>query len=345
MRARPGAGRDGPRGDVSAAGQCTPAPDYDAAVPDLNDLPLPVLYERLTGGGLARRLFELARDEDVGAAGDVTSRATVPEEARGNAAIVARAAGVVCGMAAAPGLLEAFGVTARIEHAVPDGARVERGDRIGVLSGRKRDILMVERALVNLIGRLSGVATRAATFVDALGTGVRARLYDTRKSTPGLRVLEKYAVRCGGAMCHRLGLSDAVLIKDNHLVGVSLSDLPAFISSASRRARTEAAEHGTTLGFVEVEADSLRQLERLLTVEPGLVDVVLLDNMSPHELRQAVALRDGAGSPVLLEASGGVRLESVRLIAETGVDRISAGTLTHGAAWLDVALDMIESPA
>ncbi len=308
---------------------------------DLNDLAPPVLYERLSRGGLVRRLLELARDEDLGPGGDVSSVATVPESATGEAALVARGAGVAAGLVVIPELLEVFGVRLDAAGLLRDGERVTKGSRLGVLRGRKRDILLAERTMVNIVGRLSGVATRTATFVDALGTGVRARLYDTRKSTPGLRVLEKYAVRCGGGMCHRLGLWDAVLIKDNHLAGVALGDLPGFVAASARRARQAAAEHGVALQFIEVEVDSLRQLERVLTIEPGLVDVVLLDNMSANDLRQAVSMRDGTGSPVLLEASGGVRLESVRLIAETGVDRISVGSLTHGATWLDIALDMI----
>lgn len=308
---------------------------------DLNDLAPPAFYERLSRGGLVRRLLELARDEDLGPGGDISSVATVPESAAGEAVLVSRGAGVAAGLAVVPELLEAFGVRLDLTGFLSDGERVTKGSRLGVVRGRKRDILLVERTMVNIIGRLSGVATRTATFVDALGTGVRARLYDTRKSTPGLRVLEKYAVRCGGGMCHRLGLWDAVLIKDNHLAGVALGDLPGFVAASARRARQAAADHGVALQFIEVEVDSLRQLERVLTVEPGLVDVVLLDNMSANDLRQAVTMRDGAGSPVLLEASGGVRLESVRLIAETGVDRISVGSLTHGATWLDIALDMI----
>ncbi len=308
---------------------------------DLNDLPLPALYERLSRGGLVRKLLELAREEDLGPAGDLTSTATVPEGAKGEAALVARSPGVVAGLAVLPELLAVFGAGLQTGDLLNDGDRVTRGARLGVLRGRKRDILLVERTLVNLVGRLSGVATRSAMFVDALGTGVRARLYDTRKSTPGMRVLEKYAVRCGGAMCHRLGLSDAVLIKDNHLAGVALGDLTGFVTASARRARQAAAEHAIGLSFVEVEVDSLRQLERVLSVEPGLIDVVLLDNMSPNDLRLAVSMRDAAGSPVQLEASGGVRLESVRLIAETGVDRISVGSLTHGATWLDIALDMV----
>ncbi len=308
---------------------------------DLNDLAPPALYERLSRGGLVRRLLELARDEDLGPGGDVSSISTVPESAAGEAALVARGAGVAAGLAVIPGLLEVFGVRLDLAGFLSDGERVTKGARLGVVRGRKRDILLVERAMLNFVGRLSGVATRTATFVDALGTGVRARLYDTRKSTPGLRVLEKYAVRCGGGMCHRLGLWDGVLIKDNHLAGVALGDLPGFVAASARRARQAAAEHGVALQFIEVEVDSLRQLERVLAIEPGLVDVVLLDNMNANDLRLAVSMRDAAASPVLLEASGGVRLESVRLIAETGVDRVSVGSLTHGATWLDVALDMI----
>lgn len=308
---------------------------------DLNDLPPPALYERLSRGGLVRRLLEIARDEDVGPGGDISSLATVPESAVGEGALVARSAGVVAGLAAVPELFSVFGVALECAGGVSDGQRVTRDARLAVLRGRKRDILLVERTLVNMLGRLSGVASRTATFVDALGTGVRARLFDTRKSTPGLRVLEKYAVRCGGGMCHRLGLSDAVLIKDNHLAGVALGDLAGFIASAARRAREAAARLGAAIAFVEVEVDSLRQLERLLAVEAGLIDLVLLDNMNANDLRQAVAMRDGAGSALVLEASGGVRLESVRLIAETGVDRISVGSLTHGATWMDVALDMM----
>jgi nicotinate-nucleotide pyrophosphorylase (carboxylating) len=165
---------------------------------------------------------------------------------------------------------------------------------------------------------------------------VRARLYDTRKTTPGLRVLEKYAVRCGGGMCHRIGLFDAVLIKDNHIVGVGLDRLAAVVAEASRRARDE-----REVSFVEVEVESLAQLERVLGLGPGIVDIVLLDNMGLDDLRRAVAMRDASASKPALEASGGVRLDTVRAIAETGVERISAGTLTHGATWLDVAMDML----
>lgn len=308
---------------------------------DLNSLALPALYARLAAGGLVRRLLELARDEDLGVGGrDESTLASLAANAAGEAALVARAPGVVCGLAALDELFGVFGVRPERTDLVADGERVQKGDRIAVLRGRTRDLLLVERTMVNLVARLSGVSTQTLSFVHAMGTGVRARLYDTRKTTPGLRMLEKYAVRCGGAMAHRLGLWDAVLLKDNHLAGVPPSDLAGFVATAARRARDAAEARGQPLTFVEVEVDSLKQLERLLTLDAGLIDVILLDNMSPNDLRQGVGMRDSSGQPVLLEASGGVRLDSVRLIAETGVDRISAGSLTHAATWLDLALDM-----
>ncbi len=309
---------------------------------DLNDLTLPALFERLGAGGMVRRSLEFARDEDLGGVGDLTSQACVPASAAGSAAIVARQRGVVAGLAVIPDLLEVFGAPLECRLLVADGDPVADGARLGVLRGSKRDILRVERTLLNFVGRLSGVATRTRTFVDAIGQGVKARVLDTRKTTPGLRVLEKYAVRCGGGLCHRIGLSDAVLIKDNHIAGVPTERLAQVITEASRRARGLAAAAEVELGFVEVEVDSLAQLERVLTVEKGLVDIVLLDNMDADALRQAVALRERAGSALQLEASGGVRLENVRLIAESGVDRISVGSLTHGATWLDIALDMLD---
>jgi nicotinate-nucleotide pyrophosphorylase (carboxylating) len=308
---------------------------------DLNSLPLPDLYRRLSEGGLVRRALELARDEDLGAVGDVTSRASVPEGERARAAIVARQAGTIAGLAVLPELIRVFGARVELELEAEDGAGVAAGTRLAMLSGSKRDLLTVERTALNIVGRLSGVATRTAEFVRAVTAGgsggpVRARLYDTRKTTPGLRVLEKYAVRCGGGMCHRIGLFDAVLIKDNHIVGVGLDRLAAVVAEASRRARDE-----REVSFVEVEVESLAQLERVLGLGPGIVDIVLLDNMGLDDLRRAVAMRDASASKPALEASGGVRLDTVRAIAETGVERISAGTLTHGATWLDVAMDML----
>lgn len=305
---------------------------------DLNAMSLPRLYEHLCQGGLVRRVLELARDEDLGGAGDVTSELSVPLGARAEAGIVAREAGVAAGLASVPELLDVFGCSLAFERRVEDGERLVPGAVLGTLGGSLREILAVERTLLNMVGRLSGIATRTAEFVAALGTGVRAKIYDTRKTTPGLRVLEKYAVRCGGGMSHRLGLYDAVMMKDNHIAGVGLERLAEVVGEAARRAK--ARRGAGAPAFFEVEVDSLAQLERVLSVEPGLVDIVLLDNMAAGEMREAVAMRDGAGSGAQLEASGGVRLGTVRAIAETGVERISVGSLTHGASSLDVALDI-----
>ncbi|HBS28877.1 MAG TPA: hypothetical protein DEB06_05380 [Phycisphaerales bacterium] len=178
------------------------------------------------------------------------------------------------------------------------------------------------------------MATATAAYASALGAGAKAMLYDTRKTTPGLRVLEKYAVRCAGARCHRLGLHDALLIKDNHLAGLPIEAIAPRVAEASRSARAS-----FDIRFVEVEVDSLAQLEALLRLPPGLVDIVLLDNMTLETLRQAVQARDRLNPTLALEASGGVTLTSIGPIARTGVERISAGAVTHQAQSIDIALD------
>jgi nicotinate-nucleotide pyrophosphorylase (carboxylating) len=304
-------------------------------VRDADDLPLPEVYARLTADGSARRLLELAREEDLGSTGDITTGACVPPHATGTGEVIARWGGVVSGLEALPDVLTVYGASLEVERRCRDGDRAPPGATLAVLRGPKREILVVERTLLNLLGRLSGIATRTAAFVDALGRGVRARVYDTRKTTPGLRSLEKYAVRCGGGRNHRRGLFDAMLIKDNHLAGVPQDGLARFVTEAAGRARAAGAE------FVEVEVGSVEMLERVLSIAPGMVDIVLLDNMGLDDLRRAVALRDARRPGVELEASGGVTLQTVRAVAETGVDRISVGSLTHGAASLDVALDIV----
>ncbi|MBL8758739.1 MAG: carboxylating nicotinate-nucleotide diphosphorylase [Phycisphaerae bacterium] len=320
---------------------------------DLNALSLEDLYRVLSREGWVTRLIELARDEDLGpswalSGGDVTSRALVLPTARARGFLVARSGGVVSGLAIVPEVLHAFRVDADFVPArgVSDGTRVEPGTTIGTLVGAQRGILSAERTLLNFLGRLSGIATRTAEFVAlAGGGGGRSRIFDTRKTTPGLRVLEKYAVRCGGGCMHRLGLYDAALIKDNHLAGVSLEDLPRVVERAVKLAKEEAPREG--LRFIEVEVDSLAQLKRLLEAgtlagggSGGGVGVVLLDNFGVADVAAAVAARDAAGAKVELEASGGVTRETLPALAATGVDRISLGTLTHGATWLDVALDL-----
>jgi nicotinate-nucleotide pyrophosphorylase (carboxylating) len=315
---------------------------------DLNDLDLPELYAYLSRSGLISRLVEIARDEDLGEeweTGDVTSRALVLGGARANGLLVARRAGVVSGLAIVPEVLHFFRADVDLASArgIEDGSHVEAGTVIGTLVGNLRTMLSAERTALNFLGRLSGIATRTAEFVSLI-KGTRARIFDTRKTTPGLRHLEKYAVRCGGGHCHRVGLWDAALIKDNHLAGVSLDDLPEFVERAAKLAREEATRDG--LRFMELELDSLEQFERLLAADAlrnAGIDIVLLDNMPADQLRRAVELRDAAKSRVQLEASGGIGRENLREIAESGVDRISLGTLTHSAPWLDIALD-VEGP-
>ncbi|MFZ4572876.1 MAG: carboxylating nicotinate-nucleotide diphosphorylase [Phycisphaerales bacterium] len=307
------------------------------------------LYARIRSTGLPRRLFELAYEEDLGpaspdprggparAVGDITSSCCIDPRARATANLVARSGGVMAGLASTPELIELFAPAVRAVIRVHDGERASAGQVAAVLDGPLDEILGLERTLLNLVGRLSGIATRTRTFVDAIPRGCRAKVYDTRKTTPGLRVLEKYAVRCGGGESHRMGLHDAVLIKDNHIAGVETGRLAAVIREASARARALP----TRPTFVEVEVDNLEQFEQLLTLEAGVIDIVLLDNMGPDLLRRAVAMRDARCPRLELESSGGVTLETIPAIASTGVDRISIGGLTHSAVSLDVALDVV----
>lgn len=305
---------------------------------DPNALSLPDFYATLAATGLIERLLVLARDEDLCPSGeDATTAVMGLGEAPIRAAVTFRERAVLAGMAALPDLVRVFGGGIAVEPIAADGDALRAGDAACVLAGPGSRVLTLERTLLNLVGRLSGIATRTAAFVRAVeGTG--ARICDTRKTTPGLRAFEKYAVRCGGGASHRLSLADAVLIKDNHLAGVGLDELAGVVTEAARKAGMMRTGAGG-LSFVEVEVDSLEQLERVLTIEPGLIDYVLLDNFTPGELRDAVAFRARAKSPVAFEASGGVTLGTVRDIAETGVERISVGGLTHQAVSIDVGLD------
>ena len=267
-------------------------------------------------------LVQAALQEDLGRAGDVTSQACVPAEARLRAVFASRQGGVVAGLACARLAIAALDPTADFKAVVEDGARVGAGDKLAWVDANARALLGAERVGLNLLGRLSGVASLTRAYVDAVeGTG--AVIVDTRKTTPGLRALEKYAVRCGGGVNHRFGLDDAILIKDNHIAACG------SVGEAVRRAKA-AAGH---LMKVEVEIDGLDQLEEALKYGP---DVVMLDNFSLDDLAEAVRRTAGRAA---LEASGGVTLETARAIAETGVDVISVGALTHSAAVLDIGLD------
>lgn len=270
----------------------------------------------------------IALAEDLGLAGDITTNATVAADAHATAVIAARKSGVVAGLDLAAAAFRALDPEASFAAMLADGERVEPGAVVAEVSGRARALLTAERVALNYLGRLSGVATLTRAYVDAVaGTG--AAIVDTRKTTPGLRAFEKFAVRCGGGHNHRVGLFDAVLIKDNHIVAAG------GLAEAIERARVVAGH----LVKIEVEVDTLEQLAVALRHR---IDVVLLDNMTTDQLRRGVEMARGK---VLIEASGGVSLATVRSIAETGVDLISVGALTHSAPVLDLGLDFFDAPA
>lgn len=286
-----------------------------------------------------RQIVRLAVREDLDRLFDWTTVCLVPGEALASASIASRLGGIVAGLRAAALVLDEMDPRVRWSTHVDDGARVSPGEILADLSGPARSMLTAERIMLNLIGRLSGIATLTNRYVAAVAH-TKARIYDTRKTTPGWRLLEKYAVRCGGGHNHRTGLHDAILIKDNHLAlagsegGGRLTPATAVLRARQFAASMSGAQ-GASL-IIEVEVDTLEQLEEVLGAEP---DLVLLDNMSLDMLRSAVARRDARAPHIELEASGGVTLERVGAIAETGVDRISVGGLTHSAASLDVGLD------
>lgn len=267
-------------------------------------------------------IVHLALIEDLGRAGDLTTDAIVPADAVATFAITARHPGVVAGLDVALGAFAHVDASLDLSPAVVDGETVEAGDELAVVHGRARAILTAERTALNLLGRLSGIATETRRLVDAVaGTG--AGIAETRKTTPGLRTLEKHAVRCGGGRNHRFGLDDAILVKDNHIA------IAGGVAEAVRRAQA----HAGHLIKIEVEVDDLGQLRELI----GLgADVVLLDNFEPDDLREAVTL---VGGSMITEASGGITLGTARALAETGVDLLSVGWLTHSAPALDVGLD------
>ena len=272
-----------------------------------------------------RRAVQAALAEDIGS-GDATTLATVPENAVAQAAMVAREQLVVAGLSLAIAAFEETSSALQFEQLVTDGQHVERGACLLRISGGARPILSAERVALNFVQRLSGVATFASQFVQAV-QGTKAKILDTRKTTPGWRRFEKYAVTCGGGQNHRVGLFDLILIKDNHLAALR-NEKPNAIAAAVQRARTKYPELK-----VEVETDTLEQVEQAVAAR---ADIILLDNMSPALLRSAVELVAGRAKT---EASGGVNLGTVRAIAETGVDFISVGAITHSARAVDIALD------
>jgi nicotinate-nucleotide pyrophosphorylase (carboxylating) len=265
-----------------------------------------------------------ALEEDLGRAGDVTSIATIPEATKAHAVMVARQAGVIAGLPLALTVFRKLCPEIHLQAHVRDGAAVAAGVHLMTISGPARAVLTGERTALNFVGRLSGIATLTSNYVRKT-TGTRLRICCTRKTTPGLRALEKYAVRCGGGFNHRFGLDDAILIKDNHIA----------VAGGIRPVLERAHAHAGHLVKVEIEVDTLAQLREVLDTD--LADAVLLDNMDIATLSEAVKMAQGR---VVLEASGGVTLDSIPEIAATGVDYVSSGTLTHSAPNFDVALDI-----
>jgi nicotinate-nucleotide pyrophosphorylase (carboxylating) len=273
---------------------------------------------------LIEPVVRMALAEDLGRAGDVTAQACIPEGARMRAVFAARKAGVLAGIDCVPLAVLAMDPKASIALKLCDGDAFQAGAVLAEVEADARAFLAAERTALNLLGRLCGIATLTRAYVEAVA-GTKARIADTRKTTPGLRALEKHAVLCGGGVNHRFGLDDAILIKDNHVA------VCGGVGEAVRRARAVVGH----LMKVEVEVDGLDQLDEALATGP---DVIMLDNFTLPMLREAVARSAGR---ITLEASGGVNLETVRGIAETGVDVISVGALTHSAPALDVGLDVL----
>ncbi len=263
-----------------------------------------------------------ALEEDLGRAGDITSNLIIPAAMKAKVKLIARQAGTIAGLIAAECAFGMVDPALKFSARLPDGSQAKAGALVATIEGSARTILTAERVALNFTGHLSGVATATHALVDAV-KGTKARIVCTRKTTPGLRVLEKYAVRCGGGLNHRFGLDDAILIKDNHIAAAG------SIAKAVKAARAGTAH----MVKIEVEVDTLKQLEEALSLG---VDTILLDNMSPADLARAVAMAKGRA---VLEASGNITLATVRAIAETGVDYISSGAITHSAPNLDVGLD------
>jgi nicotinate-nucleotide pyrophosphorylase (carboxylating) len=265
-----------------------------------------------------------ALDEDLGRAGDITSIATIPETTKARAVMVARQGGVIAGLPLAVAVFQKLSPDIHLQAHMRDGASVAAGVHVLTISGPARAVLSGERTALNFVGRLSGIATATSNYVRQ-AAGTKLRICCTRKTTPGLRALEKYALRCGGGFNHRFGLDDAILIKDNHIA------VAGGIKPALERARA----HAGHLVKIEIEVDTLAQLREVL--DTGLADAVLLDNMDGATLGEAVRMAQGR---VVLEASGGVALDAIAAIAATGVDYVSSGALTHSATNFDVALDI-----
>lgn len=281
------------------------------------------------------RLVHLAKDEDLGT-GDVTAK-LLPAELKISGKFVAREPMVLCGGVLLESIARAYDEMMEVDVLRDEGQALEPGDIIAQLCGPAWAVMAIERVALNFLQRLSGIATITRRYVDEI-TGTSAAIYDTRKTTPAWRELEKYAVRAGGGQNHRRGLYDAVLIKDNHLIALAKAGQPTALAEIGPRLEEMKLELGNE-GFIEVEVDTLEQLADALKLP---VDVILLDNMDAGELTQAVKMRNEANlaGKIALEASGGITLKTLRTAAETGVERIAVGAITHSATAVDIGLDM-----
>lgn len=304
------------------------------------------IYNFVSSYELSRILIS-AIAEDQGNVGDISSRLLLARSDRVQASFVARSDGVMCGgavlnlltnlyLSCAPDILNNWhkeDYVIRVDLKVPDASGFSKGDILATIEGAYPLVLGIERIALNFLSRLCGISSLTRKYVLAV-QGTSAKILDTRKTIPGWRGLSKYAVVCGGGASHRMGLYDAVLWKDNHIANIPLADLRLKIDQAISRSKLM----GLKVDFYELEVDSLEQLKEVINCQ---LNYILLDNMTLVQLREAVDLRNSANSSVLLEASGGVALESVREIAETGVDRISVGALTHSSGIVDIGLDII----
>jgi nicotinate-nucleotide pyrophosphorylase (carboxylating) len=290
---------------------------------------MPPIFDQ-DSANAATTLTRMSLTEDLRDVGDLTCLSTISAALMATVQIVSRESGVVSGLPLIPIVFRELDSNVQAVIPVQDGDRIHRGTIVASLTGPVRTLLTGERTILNFMTHLSGIASRTALFVDAI-SGTRASILDTRKTLPGYRALQKYAVRCGGGVNHRMGLYDGVLIKDNHLAARGDSACASAVADA-RRFMIASGRNSS----IEIEVDTLEQLLDALKEKP---EIVLLDNMSPDLLREAVSLRDQYGPTTLLEASGGITLQTVRSVAETGVERISIGGLTHSSPALDLGFD------
>ncbi len=291
------------------------------------------LFESIVDSTALQELIERARIEDLRTTGDVTSAVCIPETLTATAHFRARSRGRLCGGILLQQIASTYNEALQVTNILEDGSTLSPRQVIADIAGPLHAIVTAERVMLNFLTHLSGIATLTHQYVQAVAH-THAKIYDTRKTIPGMRDLAKYAVHCGDGHCHRIGLFDAVLIKDNHIAHIPTENLNEAIQEIIERA----SSHAPRPEFIEIEVDTPEQFEQTLGTP---VDIVLLDNMAPELLKEAVQLRDQADSPIQLEASGGVDLASVVAIAETGVDRIAIGALTHSAPALDIGLDLI----